>query len=909
MRLALLPLLVAGLCRSGARRTVVLDAHDYAGQDGGQRVAAAVAALGPAGGTVKLSRDGPDDVTIRREGRLAHPERGKKAWGFAGCVRLPSRVTIELNGAYLFQTAAGLDPSTGAPLAAAQGFFISERWGGPPPANASELAFYVKDEHGRYTWPLYLYDVPGRGRSKKVYFSQAVEQMNELPADAELFLSLEDGHEAAATPPPGTVPAFAERWNVDIAILGQNDALLESNADYWYEHGVCVHKPCDFGPGSNPTKEPLLSSDVGSQVLRMGNVVGLTIRNITLSRTGGWATFFRDTARVTVSGFRVVSGYRDGYHIYGMAINHSVTDYHSQLRDNNIALLGDRVHARNIVFRRVSMRNERVDPIRLDVYQSNTWAASNLIHNLSFFQVDNYENGHGDPFVMLGHVNADVDPNEPKLVDISFTNVRIHNNASAHQAQDAFRLVQPVRNLRLTDVSILAGASQAMRDVSHQILPNFTAGVKLVDGLQITRMRMHRQASAIQLGHSLPPSFANNSYTGVVVDGTALPCVDGCSCDFDAHREIHCRTFTTTSSARKSDDDDAPVGSNRTTFCNPVDLGYRLHGKCRAAADFTLVPWKGSYWLFTTDTQGGYWHSHDLVSWSLVTYQGLPDNPTAPHAFVSNGTMFYTCINCAFYSTTDPATARWANLGGAGHFPDPMLLVDEATQRWYMYSGCSPSAPGDMKTTELDPHNGFKPVGTAHPGVVPDPSTRGFEVPGDLNNLTANKPYIEGSWVTERNGTYYWQYAAPGTQYKTYADGIFTASSPTGPWTYAAVMSPASHKPTGFLGGVGHSSTFEDLHGQTWHISTASIDVRDSSCGHFERRAAMHPLRWLKSGGGQNETEVMAVDTYLGDFPQLASGEGMAGWMLLSYNKSANVSSSLSAHPPALALNEDIRTW
>ena len=44
-------------------------------------------------------------------------------------------------------------------------------------------------------------------------------------------------------------------------------------------------------------------------------------------------------------------------------------------------------------------------------------------------------------------------------------------------------------------------------------------------------------------------------------------------------------------------------------------------------------------------------------------------------------------------------------------------------------------------------------------------------------------------------------------QYKTYADGVFTATSPTGPWSYAE-YSPASHKPTGFLGGVGHSSTY-----------------------------------------------------------------------------------------------------
>ena len=53
-----------------------------------------------------------------------------------------------------------------------------------------------------------------------------------------------------------------------------------------------------------------------------------------------------------------------------------------------------------------------------------------------------------------------------------------------------------------------------MRDVSHQIDPNATAPVMMVDGLHFTRMRMHKQPSAIQLGHSLPPRFPNNSYSG-----------------------------------------------------------------------------------------------------------------------------------------------------------------------------------------------------------------------------------------------------------------------------------------------------------------------------------------------------------------------------------------------------------
>ena len=37
-----------------------------------------------------------------------------------------------------------------------------------------------------------------------------------------------------------------------------------------------------------------------------------------------------------------------------------------------------------------------------------------------------------------------------------------------------------------------------------------------------------------------------------------------------------------------------------------------------------------------------------------------------------------------------------------------------------------------------------------------------------------------------RAGRYYMQYAAPGTQYKSYGDGVFVADSVMGPWARGA---------------------------------------------------------------------------------------------------------------------------
>ena len=67
----------------------------------------------------------------------------------------------------------------------------------------------------------------------------------------------------------------------------------------------------------------------------------------------------------------------------------------------------------------------------------------------------------------------------------------------------------------------------------------------------------------------------------------------------------------------------------------------------------------------------------------------------------------------------------------------------------------------------------------------------------------------------------------PGTQFKSYADGLYVGDAPTGPFRLVP-SSPFSHKPTGFAAGAGHSSTFTQPGGggDLWHVSTITISVR-----------------------------------------------------------------------------------
>ena len=332
----------------------------------------------------------------------------------------------------------------------------------------------------------------------------------------------------------------------------------------------------------------------------------------------------------------------------------------------------------------------------------------------------------------------------------------------------------------------------------------------------------------------------------------------------------------------------------------------------REAADPAMVVHNGTYWLFASKC-GGYYHSTDMNDWTLVLPTGLgpvggrgPGSDRsaieryAPMVVVINERWYYTSFDArAMFVTDDPYAGVWTLAANMSAYGDPGMLVDD-DGRVYMYSGCSSN--GNISAVELDPST-WKEVGAPVAAVVPDYQHRGFEVQGDNNQLLDKPPYVEGAWMNKLGGVYYLQYAVPGTQCKSYADGLFTSRSPLGPFTFAK-YAPFSHKPTGFAAGAGHSSTFFEAAGTNlWHVGTVTISVRFS----FERRLGIYPTHHDAT------IQQLSVETYLGDYPQPlpahtgtsrslpsgtpASEHAMSGsprvpqWMLLTFNKSATASS------------------
>ena len=351
-----------------------------------------------------------------------------------------------------------------------------------------------------------------------------------------------------------------------------------------------------------------------------------------------------------------------------------------------------------------------------------------------------------------------------------------------------------------------------------------------------------------------------------------------------------------------------------TTYCNPLNLDYtypfhnsHLGKSYRSGAYPAVVEFRGEYYMFVTRSWG-YWHSKDLLNWDFITpekwyFEGC----NAPAAHNYKDSILYVCGNpsgaMSILYTDNPKRGDWKAVPSVLHdLQDPALFIDD-DERAYMYWGSSNRWP--IRGKELDMKNKFLPIAKKPDSLLfLRPDIHGWERFGE-NHTSDIKPFIEGAWMTKHNGKYYLQYAAPGTQFNVYGDGVYVGKSPLGPFQYAA-HNPFCYKPGGFATGAGHGSTVCGPGGIYWHFGTIHLSINYK----FERRLCMFPTFFDEDG-------VMYSDTYFGDYPhyspdqvsrQTTSG-GFRGWMLLSYGKPVKASSQLESYPVENVTDENLKTF
>jgi len=347
-----------------------------------------------------------------------------------------------------------------------------------------------------------------------------------------------------------------------------------------------------------------------------------------------------------------------------------------------------------------------------------------------------------------------------------------------------------------------------------------------------------------------------------------------------------------------------PVLGKSPRYCNPLPMVSE--GGTSASGDVTVIREGGKYYMYCTG--GGAWVSDDLLKWTL---HRIANVPVAPHVVKYNG-AFYMCGNDGPLFKADNPLGPFNNLGAwqntpgvAGGWNGPFdmdIFVDDDNKPYLYYPGRGvsgiyvvPLEPGDLTKFAGPPKHlfGFN-------------SEHVWERYGEMNEYT-EVAWVEGPWLQKHDGKYYLQYSASGTQWKTYAEGYYTAKSPMGPFTYAS-NNPLLRKTDGLVTGTGHGSIVEGPDGKLWQFYTIVLNNPPGG-----RRIGMDPVAFDRDGN---------MSVRITDTPQWAPGvvadparEGDSGSLPVTINKVramnalSKFSSQQPGHDAAYAVDNSSGTW
>lgn len=309
------------------------------------------------------------------------------------------------------------------------------------------------------------------------------------------------------------------------------------------------------------------------------------------------------------------------------------------------------------------------------------------------------------------------------------------------------------------------------------------------------------------------------------------------------------------------------------------------HNPLFAGADPDIIAACGKWWIFPTNQAVGEgkkptsrfyaWQSRDLDHWSRVempmldisSIRWIDDDHAPSHALWAPSVTPANGRYYLYYSVgpQNPTPSRigvavadrpegpYVDSGkplltGGNGFEaiDPMVFSDAKTGRSYLYAGGSAGAT--LRVFEM----------------APDMISIAREV-----KVATPPNFTEGSFMHERNGTYYLSYSHGRYNGPDYSVHYATAPSPTGPFTYrgAILVGDATHQ------GPGHHAFIEDPATGKWLIVYHRWERSDPT-PPFKgaRQVAIEPISYDADGLihpiHMTDTAPPAMPAPVGDCPE-----------------------------------------
>ncbi len=351
---------------------------------------------------------------------------------------------------------------------------------------------------------------------------------------------------------------------------------------------------------------------------------------------------------------------------------------------------------------------------------------------------------------------------------------------------------------------------------------------------------------------------------------------------------------------------------NATTYCNPISL-TQGSGRVSRGGEPVVKIFNGDYYLFIS-FQKGYWWSNDFANWTYVS---------APNLL--GGIVGITEIDGKLYNyagntenrvrtTDDPKSGIWYDCGtfSSNNYGDASMLYDEESGRLFMYYGWSQIL--GIRVVELDKTT-FKEIDKPVVCLWGDPHNHGWETRykddlifpyfTDREYRPQEYGWTEGPHPLKYNGKYYVLYSSIGLEFASYAQGVYVADDPLGPYVYDE-NNPLTRNTSGVAPGAGHGSIFLDKQGKLWTICMTAFT---QSGGNGNTLISLYPSDFDAEGVAHGNVEFCDYPQYLPGVKTNPVKDNFTGWMLLSLNKQVETSSTLVNYWPALAVDQDGKSY